>query len=432
MIKNQSLGAAIDFHYLPADKFKTETFSVHFILPLSRETASGYSLIAKLFKKGCRQYPTQGALAKRLEELYATSLSVTIGKQGESQVISLSLDMLSSRFTLDGRSISQEACALLCDVILDPPVDENGYFPETSVAREKTALTDQLRAGINNKKTYVLKRCREVMCENEPYSISLEGTEESINSCTPQSLYALYKRMLREAKIEIYYVGNDPYDAVYARAENIALRLGERAPFDPKTTVIMKAEQIKRKTEAINAVQGKLAMGFRTGLTENASSYERDALLLFNIIYGTSSISKLFMNVREKLSLCYYCYSVNDNQKGVLFVQSGVENDKRSAAEEEILFQLEQIKEGNISDEEMVAAKLSFRDLTRSVEDSPYTMEHWYLKRAFLGDDRTPAQMEKAIDALSVEDIVLAAKKITLDTVFFLEGKAEENNEVSV
>lgn len=434
MMKIENIGEAVTFRYLPTDKFTAEYFSVHFILPLSPETVSGYSLLTKLFKKGCRKYPTQGALARKLEELYATSLSVSVGKQGEKQVISLGMDMLSSRFVFDGASISNEACALLFDVICDPPLDKSGFFSETAVAREKAALLNQLRAQINNKKTYVLKRCREIMCENEPYSIPLEGTEESISACTPEGLYALYMRMLREAVIEIFYVGSEPFVWAKKQATDLVSRLGVRAPVAPPTLIIPRAECVKRKTEAVNAVQGKLAIGFRTGLTESSSIYEKDALLLFNIIYGTSSVSKLFMNVREKLSLCYYCASRNDNQKGVLFVHSGIENDKKTAAEDEILAQLEEIRLGHISEEEMIAAKLAFRDLTRSVYDSPYTIEQWYLMRTHQGDHRTPEEMEKAIDALNVTDVVAAAKRITLDTVFFLEGKSEEaeDDEASV
>ena len=147
MIKHQTLASAVDFHYLFADKFTAETFTVHFVLPLTAETVSGYSLLAKLFKKGCRAFPTQGALAKRLEELYATSLSVAVSKQGESQVISLSLDMLSSRFVFDGTNIADEAFSLLCDVIFDPALDSEGLFPASSVEREKAALSDAVLTG---------------------------------------------------------------------------------------------------------------------------------------------------------------------------------------------------------------------------------------------------------------------------------------------
>ena len=425
----RSLGNAITFRYLPTEKFTTDYFSVHFILPLDSKTVAGYSLLTKLFKKGCRAYPSQGALARRLEELYASTLEISVSKQGEGQMISLGMDVLSSRFIFDGSPVSLDANALLADVLLDPYL-ENGVFSFASVEREKSALKDQLRASINNKKTYVLKRCREIMCEGEPYSLALEGSEADIDACTPASLYALYLKMLREATVEMFYIGREPLSVAEERARLLVARLGERSPIAQNTVFCPQApKRVKRVKETVRAVQGKLALGFRTGIDQNASLEEKDALLLFNMIYGTSPVSKLFLNVREKLSLCYYCASRNDNQKGVLFVHSGVENDKAEAAEKEILLQLDAIKAGHVSEDEMLAAKQAFRDLTRSVADSPFTLEQWYLTRTLQGDSRTPEQMNEAIDALTIADVVRAAKRVTLDTVFFLEGMTSKGDE---
>ena len=418
----RSLGEAITFRYLPTEKFTTDYFSVHFILPLEKATVAGYSLLTKLFKKGCRAYPSQGALARRLEELYASSLEISASKQGEGQMISLGIDVLSSRFIFDGASVALDASQLLSDVLFDPYL-ENGVFSLASVEREKDALKDQLRASINNKKTYVLKRCREIMCAGEAYSLALEGTEEDIDACTPQSLYALYLKMLKEASVELFYIGREPLTVAEERARRLVACFGERAPRARKTVFYTKAESdVKRVKESVRAVQGKLALGFRTGIDQNATLRDKDALLLFNMIYGTSPVSKLFLNVREKLSLCYYCASRNDNQKGVLFVHSGVENEKADAAEKEILLQLKKVQEGSITEDEMLAAKQAFRDLTRSVADSPFTLEQWYLTRTLQGDGRTPEEMNEAIDALTTADVMRAAQGITLDTVFFLEG----------
>ncbi len=430
----RSLGEAITFRYLPTEKFTTDYFSVHFILPLEKATVAGYSLLTKLFKKGCRAYPSQGALARRLEELYASSLEISASKQGEGQMISLGIDVLSSRFVFDGASVALDASQLLSDVLFDPYL-ENGVFSLASVEREKDALKDQLRASINIKKTYVLKRCREIMCAGEAYSLALEGTEEDIDACTPQSLYALYLKMLKEASVELFYIGREPLTVAEERARRLVACFGERAPRARKTVFYTKAESdVKRVKESVRAVQGKLALGFRTGIDQNATLRDKDALLLFNMIYGTSPVSKLFLNVREKLSLCYYCASRNDNQKGVLFVHSGVENEKADAAEKEILLQLKKVQEGSITEDEMLAAKQAFRDLTRSVADSPFTLEQWYLTRTLQGDGRTPEEMNEAIDALTTADVMRAAQGITLDTVFFLEGikngEGAENDDV--
>ena len=428
MNRTKILGEAITFRYLPTDLFTTDYFSVHFILPLAKDTVAGYTLLSKLFKKGCRAYPSQGAFAKRLEELYASSLGISVSKQGEQQMLSLSMEFLSSRFVYDGVDVASEACKLLSDVICDPYL-ENGVFSASFVEREKIALKDQLRATINDKRSYVLKRCREVMCEGEAYSLALEGTEESIDAITPASLWAWYQKMLSEAKIEIFYVGRETEQVAEARARALVERFAVRYPQRCDTALVPHAKTVKRVTESVDAKQGKLAMGFRTGIEKDTSIKDKDALLLFNIIYGTSPVSKLFMNVREKRSLCYYCSSRNDNQKSVLFVQSGVENDKAQEAEEEILIQLQEIRDGHIDEAEMIAAKQAFRDMTRSVSDSPYMLEQWYLKRSMLGDNRTPQEMDEAIEALTVEDVSLAARKISLDTVFFLRGDGEEEAE---
>lgn len=425
MNKSKFLGEGIRFRYLPTELFTTDYFSVHFIVPLAEDTVAGYTLLSKLFKKGCRAYPSQGEFAKRLEELYASSMGITVSKQGERQMLSLSMEFLSSRFTFGGEDISSKTCGLLSDILCDPYL-ENGVFSSVFVEREKTALKDQLRATINDKRSYVLKRCREVMCEGEAYSLALEGTEAHIDEITPVSLFSLYKKMLFEAQIEIFYIGRESAEVAEARALQLISYFGDRKPKERKTSFIPGVDNVKRVSETISARQGKLAMGFRTGIDENATLNEKDALVLFNIIYGTSPVSKLFMNVREKRSLCYYCSSSIDNQKGVLFVQSGVENEKAKEAEEEILLQLEEIRNGNITDEEILAAKQAFRDLTRSVYDSPYLLEQWYLKRTMQCDHRMPEEMNEAIDALTVKDVAAAARRISLDTVFFMRGTKEE------
>ncbi len=424
----KTLGEAITFHYLPTNKFTTDYFSVHFILPLHKDTVAGYSLLTKLFKKGCRTHPTQASLAKALEELYSAAINISVSKQGEQQVISLGTETLSSRFIFDNTPVAAKANELLCDVLTDPYL-EDGVFSAAYVAREKIALKNQIKAAINNKNTFALKRCREIMCEGEGYSLALEGTEETVDLCTPASLYSLYLKMLREASIEFFYIGSDPISVVEERILSLLARFPSRAPIKAKTLLVPTANKVKRVTETVNAVQGKLAIGFRTGLTETSLRREKDALLLFNLIYGASPVSKLFMNVREKLSLCYYCASRNDTAKGVLFVYSGVENENAAKAENEILLQWEEIKRGAVSEEELLCAKRTLRDLTRSVSDSPAAIEQWYLTRLAAGDDRSPEQLYEDFDTLTVKDAQAAAEKISLDTVFFLRGEGEEGSD---
>ncbi|MBQ9736236.1 MAG: insulinase family protein [Clostridia bacterium] len=429
----EKIGDGVTFHYLQTSKFTTDYFSVHFVMPLAAETASGYCLLARLLKRGCREYPSQAALYSRLEELYDAAMGISSFRQGEKQVLSMGMDVLASRFIFDGSPVTDEALALLRAVLMDPYL-ENGVFSSAYVEREKESLKDDIRASINDKNSYALMRCRQLMCAGEPYAVNTSGTLESVDACTPESLYALYLRMLKEATVEIFYIGTDAYELARIRAEAFSRALGARTPKTADTVFCAPRPEVQRVTETVSAVQGKLAMGFRTGITEKTSVKEKVALSLFNMIYGLSPVSKLFMNVREKRSLCYYCASRNDNIKGTLFVYSGIENQNAAVAEEEILLQLDAIKKGEITEQEMLCAKEGFRDTTRSVADSPFTLEQWYLTRALYGDALTPEEMFAILNELTVEDVVAVASHITLDTVFFLEGsvgKGEADGESS-
>ena len=422
---SESLCRGITLHYIPTDKFTSNYFSVHFVMPLVKDRVSLYSLLSKVLTNGCTAYPDKESFSKKLVDLYATAFSSSVMKIGEEQTLSLSVNALDNRFAYDGTDLNEEAFSLLKDVILHP-VLENGAFPSEVVKREKKVLVDEIDASINNKNTYAIKRCREIMCEGEPYSLAVEGDREDVKAATPSAVYDAYTQLLGEARIEIIYVGREAFVAVKERAMTLCADLGERQPAKVFTDRKNAAEEIKYQKETVSAVQGKLAMGFR--VEEALSGRGLDALRLFNLIYGTSPVSKLFMNVREKLSLCYYCASRFDAVKGVLFVYSGVENEKMSVAEEEILRQLEEMKQGRITDEELLCAKKTFRDISRSVTDSAAAIERWVLDKTISGEDRLPDEVCAVVEELTVEDVARVAASVRLDTVFRLMGAAGEES----
>ena len=421
-----TLCEGITLHYIPMDKFTSNHFSVHFVVPLAKETVSLYSLLSKVFTNGCGQYPDKERFAGRLADLYAAAFSSSVIKIGEEETLSLSVNTLDDRFAYDGIRLNEEAFSLLYDVILHP-VTENGLFPTDVVEREKKVLIDEIDASINNKNTYAIKRCREIMCEGELYSLSVEGDREDVKAATPSDVYGAYRQLLQSARVEIIYVGRESLETVRARAASLASALDKRQYKKRKTELKNKADVVKQAEERVVAVQGKLSMGFR--FTELLTERALDTLRLFNLIYGTSPVSKLFMNVRERLSLCYYCASRFDAVKGVMFVYSGVENEKMATAEAEILRQLDGIKQGNITEEELICAKKTFRDISRSIEDSAPAIERWVLDKAVSGEDRLPEEVCAAIEALTKDDVARIAGAMCLDTVFHLIGT--EGGEVS-
>ena len=416
----------IVLRFLPCDKFTSNTYSVHFLSPLTEKGAPLSNLLAKVLKKGCVPYPSQEMIARRSEELYSSSVLAGVSKIAETLSFFFTLSYLDNRFSFDETDIAVESFKLFSALLLEPCL-ENGVFREEIVAREKKALLDRINAQINNKGAYALMRCKEIMCEKESFRFSLDGKVENVEKFTSAELYSLYTELLAGAPIEIFYVGNESLEAVKERSERLFSRFPSRKGITFFAERIGKASSVKRVEETVNAVQGKLVMGFRTG--DMKSKRDFYALILFDAVYGSSAISKLFMNVREKLSLCYYCSSMYDADKGVMFVASGVENENAEAAEKEILKQLDEIRNGSITANELHCAKESLMDFLRSVSDSAGSIERFSLTQCLRGVSLTPDDYIQEISLLTVEDVARVAKGITLDTVYFLKGEAAEEDE---
>ncbi len=416
----KQIGEGIHFRYIYCDKFKTNYFSTHFFMPLATETAASFALLPSVLDRGCVDFPSKAAICKRLEALYSTGLNYRVSKRAEMQVVSFSMDILDDRFSYDGTRIFDEAMALFSSYVFHPYL-EDGAFSASFVEGEKKLLCDKIKARINNKTKYALTRCAEIMCEGEPYGVSELGTVETVGEITPEALYLSYKRLLKEATVEVFFIGSKPFEEVLPLVKAMFSAYTDRAPVSIETKK-GSCDKVKSVCEPVNAVQGKLTLGFRL-----KNDPAPGVLPLFNAVFGASPASKLFMNVREKLSLCYYCQSTADKPKGVMFVYSGVENQNADKAREEILYQLQEMVNGNVTDEEMYCAKQFLYNGYRSIDDNASTIESWYLNGIFNGSLREPEELAKDIEALTVADISAFASGIALDTVYLMKGTAKED-----
>ena len=407
------------YNHITTDRFKTAYLSVNFILPLEKDSAAYYALLPCVLQRGCKKYPEYKNLVRRFDELYGTSITVGNTKRGEAEVVSFSINMLDNAYLPEGEDLDllREATRLLLDVITDP-ITENDLFLEKNVESERRNCMDARRAAINNKQRYAYERCVSLMFAGERYGVPADGEIEDYENIDPAKLVCLYNDMLQSACAEIFYVGKDSPEKVEALLlENpvFSNRIDGDVTF-PKTVRDFDVKEVRHFEETTPAEQGKLVIGYRVATQDTC------ALSLFNEIYGGSPSSKLFMNVREKLSLCYYCSSQGDAMKGVLFVFAGIENENVETALAEIKKQLDNIRQSEITDEELLCAKQSLANAYRSLSDSAKAMETWYLRRIMEGNLEEPEEVLKKIAALDAEDVVRVAKSIVCDTVYFLKG----------
>lgn len=424
-IEHRSIGAGVFFHSIRDTKFKTMRVSVHLMMPLCAETAAANALLPFLLSRASREYPDYTRLGEHLAELYGASLNADVQKIGDVQVLSVSASGISDRYALSGERISMELAKLLCSVLFDPLFDRDGQFPEDGFLLEKRQTMEMIDSEFNDKRTYAKQRCVQVMCAEEPYGIPRYGSREKIKALTREALKEAWEAAVRTARIEVMALGDCNPEEICPIFEEAVSRCKREPAAECGMQVVKAAETVKEETEQMEVAQSKLVMGFRLG-TSAAEEQAFHAARLMVAIFGGTPHSKLFLNVREKLSLCYYCAAGADGNKGIMMVDSGVETKNIDRARTEILAQLEEIRSGNFTDEEVEAAKRSLCNAYRTVGDYIGGLENWYLSRTFQSRIDTPEETAEKISAVTREEVIAAAKRTVLDTVYILTGGAEK------
>ena len=407
------------------DKFKSAYLSLTLLAPLEEESASLNALLPRVLRRGTQTHPDMESMSAALDELYGGAIEPVVRKKGETQCVGFLASFLDDAYALDGEDILSGAAALLGELLLRP-LTRDGVFDPDYVEGEKANLIDELRGQINDKRIYATRRLTQIMCRGEGFGVDKLGDEGRAAAITPESLWAQYEKLLRQAQIEVYYCGSAAPERV-ERALSQALAAlpvnGERE--EPACEVRIHAEPEPRVVEeAMDVSQGKLAMGWRTG---GITVWEEDcpALAVCSAVFGGTSMSKLFMNVRERLSLCYYASSALEKQKGLMIVSSGIEFKNYETAKSEILTQLEDVKAGKIGDDELEGARRILINNHLSMEDDQARLEEFWLGQAVAGTERTPKELAARVETVTREQVAAAARKLELDTVYFLKGKEQ-------
>jgi predicted Zn-dependent peptidase len=411
----------IGFHAIIDPKFKSNTIKVRFLLPLDPQRAAAYALASSLLTTSCREYPSIAALNRKMNRLYGASACADVSKMGDFQAITLTFSAMSNRYALQQEDILGELLHILNACIFDPNLEHDG-FSATEYAIKVKDLLDTIDADINNKRGYALRQCARITYQGEAAAFSSYGTKEDVLALTPQRTYAAYQELLRSAVVEIFFVGPQPQPSIlpaltraFARCDRTAKPLGTCVAPSP-----CKAQPVTH-TEALPVAQCKMVLAFKS------SCDDAYAMHLMNLLYGQTPFSKLFANVREKLSLCYYCTSTYNDLKQTLFVDCGVEKEKLETAKEEILKQLSAVAQGDFDDTLLEHTRLSAYNSIRSVGDTPSSYVKWYFAGLVHGPLKTTEETIAIYQSITRQQIMDAAASLTLDAVYIMEATGEED-----
>jgi len=411
---------------LQTTKFKTGSLSLNLLTRLEHTTAAKNALLPRVLLRGFAGHPTMERINAALEGLYGARLEPMIRKKGEIQCVGLYADFTDDLYT-KGEPVLEQMAALLGKALLSP-VMKDGRFLDENVEGERRNLCNEIRSIVNDKRTYAVTRLVELMCDGEDYAVHKLGRLLEAEEITTEALTAHYRALLPTAAIEIFYCGSASPERVETALSDALTNLPRTEPdFGLGTEIRMNAllDEPRIFTEALDVSQGKLGVGFRLGNCMEAPDYA--AILLFNAVYGGTVNSKLFLNVREKLSLCYYASSMIEKHKGLMLVSSGIEFDKYQVALNEILAQLDAVRSGQVSETELLGAKGALITDLRAILDSQLQLEDYYLGQVIAEEPTAgPEALARRVEAVPLEAVVQIAKGVEQDAVYFLKGLEEE------
>lgn len=415
IINRRKIADGVYFSSITDKRYKKNLISVAFSTQLSEDTATENVIVPVLLTKCNSKLPTYKAFNNKMSRLYASGIGGTAGRQYDLQTISFGAYYLDDIYALSGEKMT----GIMTDILIDcltSPVTENGVFSEKFVELEKKTVIDNIETAINDKRSYAIERAMKTICKGEPASVCSYGTVEKAKLITSDSAYKAYRRMLETMPCEIICTGCSDFDGV---AEKFAAAFEKIGRHDIENTTIALSPvktQTEEVTERLTVNQSKLVLGFKSHSDDDA------ALVLLQKIFGGTTSSKLFRNVREKMALCYYCSAARNDLKGIMLVNSGVENENIEKTKEAVIDQLEEIKNGNFTNEDISFAEMAIKNDFKSVADSAGNVSNWYFDCIRKNDIVTPEEKLGRYLGVSKERIIAAAKSMVLDSVYVLTG----------
>ena len=419
--KKTEIKEGVILHKIDTDKFKTNLYAVFIATPLNRETVTKNALLTAILRRGTENLKSQELISKKLEEMYGAEFNCGVEKTGDNQILKFYLEAISDEFLPNQEELTKECIQILFDIVFNPLAEENGFKSEY-VESEKSNLKQIIESKIDNKRAYSFERCIEEMFKNEPYGLYKYGYIEDLNEITPQNLYEYYKTLINECKIDIFVSGTMNNKKI----ENIIRENNEIQKLEPrKPKYIVNTEKTEQRNvkepnvveEHMQVGQGNLVIGLDINSDKENAKFVAS---IYNAILGGGANSKLFQNVREKASLAYTAGSTYKRQKNVIYIRSGIEIENYEKALNTIKEQLEDMRKGNFSEDDINNAKQLIVETVRSISGSQDGEITYYygqeLSDVFTSIDEYISEIQH-VNKTDIEEI---AKQISINTIYFL------------
>ena len=422
LLHKEKIFDSIELSMISTNKFKASVISFSMTLPLKRSSTAYGLLISHLLCRGSASYPSIALLNRRLDELYGSYVEIKSHHIGENLSLTISAETLDNKYIPDGTDVIGELISIIAELILSPAFLQPSFSTQV-FEQEKRLIVDSINAEINNPRLYSAKKCLELMQEDIALPTSDE-LKQIVSDISYGELCDYYRELISSAPLRVFCVSAENAENLKRRIEASFEGYPCKSPSLPIPLRPLKRNLPEHKKVNMPVSQGKLTLGFSTGVIIHPNDDTYYTMIMLNEILGGSASSKLFLNVREKMGLCYYCSSSYSLYSGIMLISSGFEMKNYEIAKEAILNQIEEIKNGNISDFELESAQRSVTSGYRQLYDSPFELQSFFLNRALFNITDKIDDAERKLLTVKKDDIIALAKKIRLDASFFIEGDA--------
>ena len=420
---------SVSLSSITTDKFKTGLLSFSVALENEKLISPYALLLTELLQRATESYKKKALLQKKLDELYSASVSIRCTKAGKNRIFTFSAEIIDNDYITDGIDVAGEICHILCELMFHPLLDENNLFSTESVEQEKRRVVTYLKSAINNPSRYASIRISEMLRRGDKNLMTLEEMIEAVETCDAKALTEFYRKVLTNRPIDVFYIGSLTHDEIEKKVMScLASHKAVAEPFVAKCSCYPERD-LCEKEESMPISQGRLCLGFRSDVMPHTKDYY--SAVIFNELFGGSPSSKLFMNVREKMSLCYSCASYYNPLTGSIRVNAGIASENKEITERAILTELENIRLGKISERELICAKKSVENSYREIYDCPTDIMNFYANRKSFGVDCTIDECRENLCAVTMEDVIKFANRLKLDSIYFLrsDGTVGEDDE---
>ncbi len=418
--KKQEIKQGIKAHVIKTQSFKTDLISVFITTPLTRENVTKNAIIPMILRKGSKKLQNIEEINKSLEEMYGAEFNCGIDKTGDNQVLKFYLEIIDNKYLPTQEDLLTKGINTLLELVFEP-IEENNALKKEYVESEKQKLKIIIEGKKDNKAKYAYLRCQEEMYKDEPFGLYKYGYIEDIDQINPNNLYEYYKKLISESKIDIFVSGNVDETKITETIKNNTniQKLNEREPNYKKTNNQMEQKEAQEITESADVTQGNLILGLSI---EEESKKEKYVAVVYNSILGGSATSKMFQIVREKNSLAYTAASNYLRHKNCIFIRCGIEIENYEKTLNLIKEQIEDMKKGNFTDEDIENGKNGIISTIKSIPDEQDTGITYYLGQELSEHKMTFEEYEKEIKLVTKEEIINFAKKVNINTIYFLKN----------